>query len=509
MVKKLSSLVILLPETKNKIKTSHFYKKKHLKFKSRYSKKKFFHRNKVNNNSNHKSFSFDKIFNIKIDREKPVWMKAETQKIQNIDERFDNEIIEYVNYIIPKNLSLIQRQNTISTLKNIIEKYKPNWKVYLYGSFSQNTSTIFSDLDFAILDNKNDNSSNRRIDIGELIYLLEILNDEKFGKNIRIIIKARVPVLKATCSLTNINIDISMNRLNGYQSASIIRKVLEKHKMLRPIIIILKILLRTYHLNDASTGGMSSFLLFHLVYFFYIQYQKEVKKANCKDEEDEIENEKNENNFFSDLFENNGNNENEDEVGLFNYDSNNLSKNLNDNYKLNFTKAFLSTDEGDKFNTDNSYLIKNWISSNKPNMNNKKNIKLNKNDFENEDSGKKNNTINFIKKDEINIQDNKNIGIFLILFLKFYSFDFDYENLGFSVNESNFGCTFYKAERKDMECSETICAESIQERGVDVGRNCYNYKKVINAFKNAYDKIRNEKMKNACSILQSLGFPSI
>ena len=396
MVKKLSSLVILLPETKNKIKTSHFYKKKHLKFKSRYSKKKFFHRNKVNNNSNHKSFSFDKIFNIKIDREKPVWMKAETQKIQNIDERFDNEIIEYVNYIIPKNLSLIQRQNTISTLKNIIEKYKPNWKVFLYGSFSQNTSTIFSDLDFAILDSKNDNSSNRRIDIGELIYLLEILNDEKFGKNIRIIIKARVPVLKATCSLTNINIDISMNRLNGYQSASIIRKVLEKHKMLRPIIIILKILLRTYHLNDASTGGMSSFLLFHLVYFFYIQYQKEDEKANCKDEEDEIENEKNENNFFSDLFENNGNNENEDELGLFNYDSNNLSKNLNDNYKLNFTKAFLSTDEGDKFNTDNSYLIKNWISSNKPNMNNKKNIKLNKNDFENEDSGKKNNTINFI-----------------------------------------------------------------------------------------------------------------
>ena len=100
MVKKLSSLVILLPETKNKIKSSHFYKKKHLKFKSRYSKKKYFHRNKVNKNSNYKSFSFDKIFNIKIDREKPVWMKAETQKIQNIDERFDNEIIEYVNYII-------------------------------------------------------------------------------------------------------------------------------------------------------------------------------------------------------------------------------------------------------------------------------------------------------------------------------------------------------------------------------------------------------------------------
>ena len=60
-----------------------------------------------------------------------------------------------------------------------------------------------------------------------------------------------------------------------------------------------------------------------------------------------------------------------------------------------------------------------------------------------------------------------------------------------------------------MDCSETICAESIQDQGIDVGRSCYNYQKIINLFKETYDTIKAEKQKNTLSILQSLGFPSI
>ena len=56
---------------------------------------------------------------------------------------------------------------------------------------------------------------------------MRILRREGFSRNIRLI-KARVPILKATCSITGINVDISVNRQNGFQAASLIRKILEK-----------------------------------------------------------------------------------------------------------------------------------------------------------------------------------------------------------------------------------------------------------------------------------------
>ena len=126
--------------------------------------------NTNNNSSNNKQIiSNNNVIENKKEEKKPQWMKQDTKNIKNINSRFDKEIIEYVDYIIPKNLSLAQRQKTTQLLTKIIKKYKPNWEVVLFGSFSQNTSTIFSDLDFVIL---SDEDSSRKIDYKDLIYSL-------------------------------------------------------------------------------------------------------------------------------------------------------------------------------------------------------------------------------------------------------------------------------------------------------------------------------------------------
>ena len=91
---------------------------------------------------------------------------------------------------------------------------------------------------------------------------MRILKQNDFSNNIRLI-KARVPILKATCTKTQISVDISVNRHNGYHAADLIKNILSRHKILKPIIIIIKILLRQYNLNESHSGGMSSFLLFH------------------------------------------------------------------------------------------------------------------------------------------------------------------------------------------------------------------------------------------------------
>ena len=495
------------------------------------SNNNFFINNLNINNNDGNPFIFNAIYTNK----KPEWMSLETQKIQDINDRFNEEIYEYVNYIIPKDFSLSQRQNTKQRLINIIKKYQPKWQVVLFGSFSQNTSTVFSDLDFAILSKED---SSRKMDINELIYLMKILKHEGFSRNIRLI-RARVPILKATCSLTGINVDISVNRQNGYEAAGLIRKILKKHKILKPSIIILKILLKKNNLNDAHTGGMSSFLLFHLVYFYYITYIKRNERNRFNNNININEDEKEDisyNDHNSNIDDNeeqqedeyiDENEDNYDEEKEISYDSNSDLKWNGKNKLLTkdgiITKP-ISTDEEDNSNDDSNY-IKNGTSSSNSGEDNASSTKYNNNnlsdfiqDFdENEEEEEEHEDYKNDKKDynnnneeeKNNEEKNNNIGHFIFTFLKFYGKEFQYKEFGFSLNQNTFGNTFFKLERNDMVCSDYICAESIQEQSVDVGRSCYNYPKIVNLFKTSYNKIKIEKQKNTCSILKTLGFPTI
>ena len=54
-----------------------------------------------------------------------------------------------------------------------------------------------------------------------------------------------------------------------------IKRVLEDYPCMRPLIYVLKYFLRQRKLNESYTGGISSFLLFNLL-FAYVQYVSKV-----------------------------------------------------------------------------------------------------------------------------------------------------------------------------------------------------------------------------------------
>ena len=118
-------------------------------YKSKHQKSHNHENNNIDQNINEIEFIFNS--NKNDEQKEPEWMKPETKNIKYINKRFHAEIIDYVNYITPNDESLTLRQKTFELFKNIVQKYKPDWKVYLIGSFSQNLSTLYSDLDFLIL----------------------------------------------------------------------------------------------------------------------------------------------------------------------------------------------------------------------------------------------------------------------------------------------------------------------------------------------------------------------
>jgi len=445
------------------------------------------------------------IYDKKKELERPVWMKIETQSITNSNERFGKELMDYYNYIIPHKFYLNERQNTIQNLTNIIKKYKPGWKVLLFGSFSQNLSTVFSDLDFCIMDNDETNSCRKR-DINKLYNLMQILKREKFYKKI-ILIKARVPILKLQCKSNGINIDISMNHINGCQTGLLIRKILDKNFLLKPVTIILKVLLKMNDLNEASSGGMSSFLLFHLVFFYYNKYKKEINEKNIFNQ---IYNKSEEEKEYKLLCEDISNNSNGNDINmeLSSFDSNSNMKSINSYDNSTYSsKTVLSTFEEDTSNNSNGAQSK--TTSKYINENDNFNIGNNNNETNFDYISESMYSTKSSNKHEKSNDENINLGEFLLSFLKFYGCEFDYKNLGFSINKNNFCTTFFKIERTDMECDSDLCVESLQDKGVNVGKICYNYRKIVSLFKETYEKIKIEMKNNTCSILKSLAFPSI
>ena len=152
-------------------------------------------------------------------------------------------------------------------------KYK-TWKVLIFDSVTQGISDIPSYLDFEIIHEKKDLTHEI-----EIYYLKQILNiiQNKFT-NISII-QAKIPIIRVMYGKTNINLDISVGRENGYKDSKIISKIISEHKILKQVIIILKIYTKVNNLNCTQKGGINSFLLFHLVYYFF---KEEIKQDDYK-----------------------------------------------------------------------------------------------------------------------------------------------------------------------------------------------------------------------------------
>eukprot|EP00340_Litonotus_pictus_P011694 CAMPEP_0170535868 /NCGR_PEP_ID=MMETSP0209-20121228/101835_1 /TAXON_ID=665100 ORGANISM="Litonotus pictus, Strain P1" /NCGR_SAMPLE_ID=MMETSP0209 /ASSEMBLY_ACC=CAM_ASM_000301 /LENGTH=403 /DNA_ID=CAMNT_0010837175 /DNA_START=1613 /DNA_END=2824 /DNA_ORIENTATION=- len=196
------------------------------------------------------------------------WM---TDDIKNSDGviKLSKEIIEFTKLVEPTKEENLLREKTLSILKGIFKAEFPGWKVKAFGSYPVNLHLPDSDIDIVIIPDSHSTYSEdqvfNKIDL--------ILKRKKLVKYCQII-KAKVPILKAIINETSINVDITVNRTNGYKTKDDVMRVLHRVPSMRKLIYVLKYFLRQRQLNDAYSGGVSSFLLFNLVYAFFCYYIK-------------------------------------------------------------------------------------------------------------------------------------------------------------------------------------------------------------------------------------------
>ena len=76
-----------------------------------------------------------------------------------------------------------------------------------------------------------------------------------------------------------IQVDISIGHPEGILSTNIIKETIKKKPLIKYSLLFIKHLLKVYKLNETFKGGMSSYLLYHLVLFYFQKvYNEEMKK---------------------------------------------------------------------------------------------------------------------------------------------------------------------------------------------------------------------------------------
>ena len=166
----------------------------------------------------------------------------------------------------------------IKNVKISVEKSISDYEVNLYGSHATNLCLPWSDLDVVLIkkyqNSYNRNNTNLENDnLVDLTKLYEIIRNEQWVKDCKLIGKATVPIIKliAIQQYNNMSIDISIQdeKHFGLKCVDLVNNFIKEYKSLKPMVLAIKNILKQANLNDPYKGGISSYgLILMIVYFF-------------------------------------------------------------------------------------------------------------------------------------------------------------------------------------------------------------------------------------------------
>jgi DNA polymerase sigma len=144
----------------------------------------------------------------------PPWITEKT-KAYSGTLKLHHEILDFYEFIRPKEEENNIRRKTVDELKNTIRKKWPMWKVKVFGSFPNGLHLTDSDIDIVVFKNSGFNFSTDNYslydatmtDHQQLTEIYRYLLLTGFAKEIRYV-DARVPILKVKTK-NGINLDIS------------------------------------------------------------------------------------------------------------------------------------------------------------------------------------------------------------------------------------------------------------------------------------------------------------
>ncbi|CAK4382609.1 unnamed protein product [Aphanomyces euteiches] len=195
----------------------------------------------------------------------PSWHSSKTLLTGSLNDRLHQEILEYARYTksIVSEMA-VHIEKTIDMVRGCVRKLWPEATVETYGSYSTGIWLPSSDIDLVILGTTDDTTTH-------LKSLADVLKKEKWVESILVVESAKVPLLKLVSLDSSVPIDITFETANthsGLMARDLIKSLVAELPELYPLAIVFKQLLRERGLNDAYTGGLSSYSIVLMIVHF-------------------------------------------------------------------------------------------------------------------------------------------------------------------------------------------------------------------------------------------------
>ncbi|XP_075670527.1 uncharacterized protein LOC142640350 [Castanea sativa] len=169
--------------------------------------------------------------------------------------KLHKEIVDFCDFLSPTPEEQAARNTAVERVFDVVKHIWPHSKVEVFGSFKTGLYLPSSDIDVVIL------GSGLQIPQKGLVALSRALSQRGLAKNIQVIGKARVPIVKFVEKKSGVAFDISFDVQNGPLAAVFIKDALSKCPPLRPLCLILKVFLQQRELNEVYSGGIGSYAL--------------------------------------------------------------------------------------------------------------------------------------------------------------------------------------------------------------------------------------------------------
>ncbi|CAA7043428.1 unnamed protein product [Microthlaspi erraticum] len=178
------------------------------------------------------------------------------------------EIVDFCDFLLPTQEEKALRDAAMDNVRSVIQYIWPNCKVEVFGSYRTGLYLPTSDIDVVILESGITNPQ-----LG-LRALSRALSQRGIAKNILVIAKARVPIIKFVEKKSSISFDLSFDMENGPKAAEFIQDAVLRLPPLRPLCLILKVFLQQRELNEVYSGGIGSYALLAMLISF-LKYLKD------------------------------------------------------------------------------------------------------------------------------------------------------------------------------------------------------------------------------------------
>jgi len=178
------------------------------------------------------------------------------------------EVIDFCRFVEPTPEEASSRRAAVSRVEELVRWIWPESRLELFGSFATGLYLPSSDIDTVILDSGCTNAPDG------LKALAMALSRRGLAKNVQLIAKARVPIVKFEEAQSGFQFDISFDVANGPAAAVFVREQMAGHAALRPLTLIVKAFLQQRDMNEVYSGGIGSYALLIMLIGFLRQHPK-------------------------------------------------------------------------------------------------------------------------------------------------------------------------------------------------------------------------------------------